>query len=200
MLTLTLFAALLLMSLLLSAAVLWVCARIVRAGHPSFKRALACGIVLSVIGLAVQLAGAAFPAVTVANQLFLGCIQLLIVLVLTWFVAAQILRMTFPRSILFSIPYFVLSIPMTIGIVYVVKTYCMEAFVIPTNSMAPTFYGWHHEAICSHCQGKVIIPGRPPDDPDRFGRFPDESTNGICTQCRKISEFTKWPEELHTPI
>jgi signal peptidase I len=101
---------------------------------------------------------------------------------------------------LLSVPYFVASIPIAVGTVYVLKTYCMEAFIIPTNSMAPTFFGWHHQAVCPLCQGKAIIPSRPPNDPDRFLGFPDQSKNGICTQCRKISEFTKWPEEVNTPI
>src|SRR5262249_39572563 len=70
--TLLLVAGLLVVSLLLSAIVIWLSARIVRAGHPSFKVAFACGVVLTLMGAAVQLAGVAFPAVTPANQLFLG--------------------------------------------------------------------------------------------------------------------------------
>ncbi|MCI0682321.1 MAG: hypothetical protein L0Y71_09470 [Gemmataceae bacterium] len=80
MITLAMLLCLLVVSLLATVFILWASARIVRAGKPSFKRALVCGVVLSVVGIAGQLAAAAIPAVTLANQLFLGVIQLAIAL------------------------------------------------------------------------------------------------------------------------
>lgn len=196
MLTLAMLVGLLLVSLLTSAGILWGSARLVRAGNPSYKRALGCTLVLAAIGIPLQLLFASFPR----NDLIIAGIELLVGLLLCWTIAARVFKITFPRSMLLSVPYFLLSIPIAMGTVYFIKAYCFEAFIIPTNSMAPTLIGWHHEAVCPHCQGKAIIPARPPgDDFGRFDQLPAPKP-GICTQCRKISEFEKWSEELHTPM
>jgi signal peptidase I len=54
-------AGLLVVSLVISAGLLWLCARMVRAGHPSFKRALACSVVPLLVGVAANLILAIFP-------------------------------------------------------------------------------------------------------------------------------------------
>lgn len=201
MLTMAMLLGLLVASLLYGAAALWFSARIVRAGHPSFKRALACGIVLLLAIAPVQLVGVAFSTSTLANQLIVGGIQLAIVLLLTWALTARVFHITFARSMLLSIPYFLLSIVNLLGIFFVFKPYCLEAFIMPTMSMAPTLIGWHHEATCPHCRGRaVVLGGAPRDEPERFGERAPLPRNGICRDCRKISEFEKWSDDVHAPM
>jgi signal peptidase I len=201
MLTIAMLVGLFISSLLVQSAILWVSARLVRAGSPGFRRALACSLLLTAAGLVGQMIAAAVAVANVVMLLIVSVLQLLIVLLVSWLIMARVLRITFVRSMFASVPYFAVSIPIALATVYLTKAYCMEAFVNPTNSMAPTLVGWHHEVTCPLCQGRAIIPGRSPDEPDdRFGHFAAMPRFGICMQCRKISEFQKWPEELHGPM
>lgn len=197
MLTLAMLLGLLVGVFFVSAGLLWLSARLVRAGKPSFKRALACGVVLAVFGLVFQALSAAIPE----NALVANLVALVIALLVLWTILARMFQITFARSMLLSLPYFVLNGAFAFGLLYLLGRYCFAAYIIPTNSMAPTLIGWHHEATCPHCKGVAIISGMPPGDElaamERLNPWPKP---GICTNCRKISEFEKWPPQVHRPM
>ncbi|MCI0381067.1 MAG: signal peptidase I [Gemmataceae bacterium] len=201
MLTLAMLLGILVGSLLVSAGILWVCARLVRAGKPTFKRAVACVVVLAVFGIAFQVLAAAVFGQPAASGLVIAAVDIVIALLLIWVIFARMFQITFARAMLLSLPYLVASVAFSFGLIYLLTRYCFTAYIIPTNAMAPTLIGWHHETTCPHCSGVAIISGRPPDDEfAQLERFDPLPKPGICTNCRKISEFKHWPPELHGPM
>lgn len=47
------------------------------------------------------------------------------------------------------------------------RTFAVESYMIETGSMAPCFYGWHRQVICSSCQFDFAVgvtPGQHPHD------------------------------------
>ena len=71
-------------------------------------------------------------------------------------------------------------------LVLLLKTFLVEAFVIPTGSMADTLYGYHKDYTCEKCQYHFVVncssEAEPPPDlpPDRVDRI----VGGICPICR----------------
>jgi signal peptidase I len=72
-----------------------------------------------------------------------------------------------------------IAVPVFLALLlFVVRPFVAERFIVPSNSMAPIVLGWHHMGICPNCGGIMVSStitleelGRP--DPDR----------GICTVC-----------------
>lgn len=200
MLTLAMMLAILVGSLLVSAAILWISARLVGAGTPTFKRAAGCAVVVTLFGLAIQIATAGLPRMEPAVDLIVAVATIAFGLLLLWLIFARIFKISLPRSMLLSVPFLLMNAAVTFVLIFVLTRYCMAAYVIPTNSMAPTLIGWHHEAPCPHCGAVAIISAAPPDDPlIGFDQLPVPKP-GICTGCRKISEFEEWPPTVHGPM
>jgi signal peptidase I len=65
-------------------------------------------------------------------------------------------------------------------LVLVVHTWGMEAFVVPTGSMAPAFAGHHRAADCPRC-GFPVLVGRHTCDPDGTGQ--DCYDRSACPNC-----------------
>jgi signal peptidase I len=183
-------AAILLAGFLLATPFLWLGALFTHAPKATIGRALlaasisvACGsaFVPLTIWSARECAefGGAFSAVSVV----IGLIAAL--LFITWFVIKSVFQTTLPRALLIfsttAVPlmllFFVAFFPL--------KLFVAEAYVVPTNAMAPTVIGYHREATCPHCQGLLILPAAPPGDP--FQPPIDEDRPGICVSCRKNS-------------
>src|SRR5438876_2315161 len=131
--TIAMCVGLLIVSLLTHSAILWVSARLVRAGSPSFRRTVASILLLSTVNLIVLVIVAAIPIASAITMIIVWVVQIAAVLLVTWRVFARFLRITYLRSMLVSVPYFAVSIPIALLTVFVTKTYCMEAFIIPTN-------------------------------------------------------------------
>jgi signal peptidase I len=68
----------------------------------------------------------------------------------------------------------------------IVRPFLVEAFVVPTNSMAPTVLGWHTSGICPRCGGAMFVPAPEPGSPATgFGPW---QSDGICGQCGEIGQ------------
>src|SRR5262245_52496136 len=141
MLTVVIALGVVSLNLLANAAILWICARLVRAGSPGFRRSLVCVSLLFVLGFFPFLALVAIPVQDGATQLLILAVALVIWLLLVLTTTTIVLRITFARSLLLAIPFLGLSIAAGIGLAHVVKATTIEAFVMPTNSMAPTLIG-----------------------------------------------------------
>jgi signal peptidase I len=79
---------------------------------------------------------------------------------------------------------------------FVVKPLLIEAFAIPTNSMAPTLIGWHREAKCPLCGGTAILTAPAPDD-HQFRALRRDDSIGICTACGQMSTIQDAPATIH---
>jgi signal peptidase I len=86
-----------------------------------------------------------------------------------------------------------ISVGLSVACTYfVIIPYIFAAFIVPTNPMAPTVVGWHHESVCPHCQGMLIVPAHPPEEQLRYSSRDEQLC--ICSSCLKT--ITLRPGEL----
>ncbi len=80
---------------------------------------------------------------------------------------------------------------------FAIKPYVMEAFVVPTNAMAPTITGWHRIDKCPKCAGRLVVRESDPAE----GEFmqADEEVFSICHDCRTISKIPQ-PKRTRDPF
>jgi len=76
--------------------------------------------------------------------------------------------------------------------VFVLKPYVCEAFVTPSNAMAPTIIGRHWEAPCPHCGSPAFCT---PEDPR--ARPSNRPVLMICSKERRSYEVANPPHEEH---
>jgi len=188
MTTLLLFGLLLAASLLLDALFLWMGARLVKASKATIFRALAAAALRGIVGIAVLflriwLQGSLQPDDTAWTLLVLVSVFFGSVLI-SWAIIKWIFQASIQRTILV---WLVSIIPNVLGLVFVllvVKTYILEAFISPTNSMAPTMVGWHKTGTCPYCGQTMILPTPSPEQ-ITSGLFIQTGQLGICSQCFK---------------
>ncbi|MBI3411454.1 MAG: signal peptidase I [Planctomycetes bacterium] len=109
-----------------------------------------------------------------------------------------ILRTTLPRAVL---AWLISMIPGALALAlvfFVIKPHVVEAFVIPTNSMAPTLIGWHQIGVCPHCGKAMIVPSAPPDDPAR-DFFREREPLGICEHCLQAGQARDVSAKVENP-
>ena len=151
------FAAMLAISLLLWIGLLWVGARWAKIEGVTFARLAGIaviGAVLGVVGDAVFLAS--------SSNLFIGVVTLAICIFLEWGVIATLLNTSFLRAVLAWLPT-VLHLAVMLGFMLLaLRPFCCEAFVIPTNAMAPTLLGHHYVGKCVACDAPAYCSPGPP--------------------------------------
>src|SRR5262249_60726480 len=86
-----------------------------------------------------------------------------------------------------------------VELVFLLKTHIVNAYVVPTNSMAPTIVGWHRSASCPACNKELIAPARDPHDRLFHGLPEVEEDVCICTECRKATKHRIEKTRLQTP-
>jgi signal peptidase I len=197
MLTISLVVAIIIVHWLLSAGFLWMAARWVKAERIRFARALmattliwivSVGGTLATFQLRGQVEKFGEPGLLIAAAAAL-LIQVLIIVQIIHFTLATTWLRAFGAWLISLIP----SVAATAFVLLVVRVYLLEAFYLPTNSMAPTLIGWHRTTACPHCGQTMIVAARPAEEEKNF---PDPEPPGICTQCLKTSKFPKLDGEV----
>jgi signal peptidase I len=132
----------------------------------------------------------AFPAVPVAVVLAaLGAAALL----LTWLLVRMMLRTSFTKAVIAWLPTLLAAGALAAVVILAVQPYMLEAFVLASNSMAPTLRGPHHEGRCPHCNGPLVIP----HEPARPDQGPNAPTPlAVCGQCWRSSRSHERMEAL----
>src|SRR5262249_19594134 len=104
-----------------------------------------------------------------------------------WMVIALIMQTSYLRAIAVWFSSIVPSL-LIMGSLFllVIRPYVFEAFVVSSNSMAPTMVGPHRSAVCPHCKGQLIVPGPDPDASNLQPMF--GFTTGICTSCFRTAD------------
>jgi signal peptidase I len=196
------FIAILLATLLLMTIFYWLGAVLMRAPKATLGRALLAVVILTLVGaVALPVSLWIRPtlddlggiAMVIAGEVGLGFAQLLI----SWWIVRVIFQTSLPRAIGIWLMALIPSVIVGIAIVFPLKLFVAEAYVVPSNAMAPTVIGYHCETACPLCQGTLIIPAPEPNNP--FPPPADDDQPGICASCRKASVKPGAPATVHSP-
>jgi signal peptidase I len=100
-----------------------------------------------------------------------------------WVVIQRIFRVSLFKAILAWLPT-VVAVALGLAFVFLlVKPYVAEAFITPTNAMAPTLIGPHWAGTCPQCGGLLI------ETREVAGAKDDQiQTLGICIRCGRVSK------------
>jgi hypothetical protein len=86
-----------------------------------------------------------------------------------------------------------IAVPVFLALLlFVVRPFVAERFIVSSNSMAPIVVGWHHIGICPNCGG--IMFSTTANTPGELGG-PDPD-RGICTVCMQAGPIKDMSTEL----
>lgn len=112
----------------------------------------------------------------VAGLLLLGSLGLWVVF--SCAIIARVFKASSFRAFLIWLVTLIPAPGLMLFLIFVLRPYICEAYKIPTNSMAPTIVGVHHEGVCSKC-GK---PNYCSAIEQYYGQDQDEPQKVICTE------------------
>jgi signal peptidase I len=107
-----------------------------------------------------------------------GVVSLILPVLITWAVIARVFRLRFWRAVQAWLPTLlsvVVTLPLLLGLV---RPFLVEAFTVPTNSMAPTLLGRHCNGTCEVCGSTTY--GTPMEE---YERSFSHGINTICGKC-----------------
>lgn len=173
---LAIFIGLFVLGFAVTAGTLVLGARLARIPDVGFKRALAAVLFYSSVGLLVQLLVFAIDG---DRHPFAALAIVLAALFVTWKVVQRVLRTSLGRAILAWLPT-LLAIPAGLILVRLTQLFVLEAYLMPTNGMAPTIVGEHLETQCPRCGGKMVVSAYRATPPSR-------KDLGICEKCLRTA-------------
>lgn len=92
------------------------------------------------------------------------------------------------------------SIVVALILAFVFRAFVVEAFIIPTGSMAPTLYGAHATILCENCGTEFAYGLRDPSEKRTEGPVVRPESPAICPNCDqvhrelKVTDVTDRPE------
>lgn len=190
MTTVFFLASFLVASFLVHAVFLWIGARWMKAARATILRASEATVLIFVVSILLLA-----PASRVQNLLNPDDMVLAIIasigfflgeLVIYFLIIKSIMRTTFLRAALILLVSHIPTIPALAFAFLVVRPYVMEAFIVPSNGMAPTLVGWHKNGRCPHCGQTLLIPTPSPEETLKRGPG-EQNPLGICVQCFQAS-------------
>src|SRR5262249_46744253 len=181
MFTIALIVIILITALLITTVALWLGARWVKADKATFIRSF-CSVFLSRFIMLGLFAGSLMlPPILDPGNEDLKLVALLALIPAELFVTCLIIKFCLKCSLSRAIRAWVISliaVPVFLALLlFVVRPFVAERFIVPSNSMAPIVLGWHHIGICPNCGGIMISANTP-------GELGNPDTDrGICTVC-----------------
>ncbi|MDO5309650.1 MAG: S26 family signal peptidase [Planctomycetia bacterium] len=95
------------------------------------------------------------------------------------------------------------SLAIALFLAFLFKTFEVEAFVIPTGSMAPTLMGRHKDVVCSQCGYRFQVNASEEMDATSNRRNYRHVVAGSCPQCRFTQYFgdevPEFKQDKHAP-
>jgi signal peptidase I len=180
----------------LSALTIWIIAKLMKLPKATYLRSLALASIISVanviIGLPAylwEMSQPIWPPTSPAVLLALAFAPLIISLALQWYLYRRGFECSGGRAAglmgISMIVNFTLGLTLALGI----RQFAMEAFIIPTGSMAPTVVGAHGEVTCGNCghQYCVSMSDRMMVLEDRRGKVEAKTAN--CPNCGQTNEL-----------
>jgi len=85
---------------------------------------------------------------------------------------------------------------MAVVLAFMFRTFLLEAFIIPTGSMAPTLMGRHLDLVCPECgmRYEVGASAEEPRDPTRSAQT---VVMAVCSNCRFVQQLDPRSEYRH---
>jgi signal peptidase I len=182
MFAIALIVIILITALLVTTVTLWLGARWVKADKATFIRSF-CSVFLSRFIMLGLFAGSlVLPPILDPGNEALQFVALLALIPAELLVTCLVIKLCLKCSLSRAIRAWVISwiaVPAFLALLlFVVRPFVAERFIVPSNSMAPTVLGWHHVGICPNCGGVMITCTNTPGE---LGS-PDPG-RGICTAC-----------------
>src|SRR6516165_6842180 len=182
MFTIALIVIILITALLVTTVALWLGARWVKAGKATFMRSFFSVFLSRFIMLGLFAGSLMLPPILDPGNENLKLVALLALIPAELFVTCLIIKSCLKCSLGRAIRAWVISlfaVPVFLALLlFVVRPFVAERFIVSSNSMSPIVVGWHFIGICPNCGGIMFSSantleelGRP--NPDR----------GICTVC-----------------
>jgi signal peptidase I len=167
--------------LLLSGWLLRLGASWAKVADISYKRAVLAVLLISAAGLVVR----GFVLVVQDHlqryRYAAPVVELVLGLVAAWGVVQWILRTSLGKAILAWLPTLLASAAAWVLALAVVRPFLFEAFVVPTNAMAPTILGRHLRSTCPSCGAVGYVSASVLD-----AYSPTEEL-GICGRCMRAA-------------
>src|SRR5262245_28371587 len=160
MFTITLIVILLITALLITTVVMWLGARWIKADKATFMRSF-CSVFLSRFIMMGLFAGSLMlpPFLDPGNE-DLKLVALLALIPVELFVTCLIIKYCLKCSLGQAIRAWVISlfaVPVFLALLlFVVRPFVAERFIVSLNSIVPIVVGWHHIEICRICVGIVV--------------------------------------------
>jgi signal peptidase I len=86
------------------------------------------------------------------------------------------------------------TVSFVVALVLMLKLFVVEAFVIPTGSMAETLYGYNKLVVCPSCQFEYPVNSSEEVEPQ--GGMPQAVAGGCCPNCRYR---VRWKNATESP-
>lgn len=161
----------------------------------TFRRALGATIAVIAVNIVASIPAIMLDQIPVSKlwqTILIAAIQVVIVLGLTWFVIALVCKTSLWRAAWAWLPTLIPTVAFALLAVFVIRPYLFEAFIIPTNSMAPTIIGQHWEAPCPRCGS----PAYASPEPDRWTTS-NNPVLMICSRENRSCEVIDPPHAEH---
>ncbi len=168
----TVFVAVTTASFFLGGWLLWLGARWARIPDVTFRRALWATAWFTLVALACRVFISASGVER--SEPLLALIILLVGLFVGWKIIAKVFRASYGRAMLAWLPTLAGTAVALLFIAFAFKPFVLEAYMMPSNGMAPTILGDHFETRCPRCGGTMIISAALPVRHEELG---------ICSRC-----------------
>ena len=178
------FGVLTFAQLALAAWLMQVGTRWAKVDGVSFWRAIGVLVLMTVVVMAADWGCRAVFQSAIARSPHSAALALLAVnVLLCLWVLQQTFRVSLGRAFQIWLPTLLSALVFGIASIFVVVPYVVEAFQVPTNSMAPAILGRHVVGKCPLCGGRAILPASSIEK----GALPEDLA--ICTSCRRVSSI-----------
>src|SRR5215470_2420032 len=182
MFTIALIVILLITALLITTVALWLGARWVKVSKATFMRSFYSVFLSRFIMLGLFAGSLMLPPLLDPGNEDLKLVALLALIPAELFVTCLIITFCLKCSLGLAIRAWVISlfaVPVFLALLlFVVRPFVAERFIVSSNSMSPIVVGWHFIGICPNCGGIMFSSANTLGE---FGR-PDPD-GGICTVC-----------------
>lgn len=114
-------------------------------------RIVCTALTVTILQFALNFLFLSFSPSSDAQSVILGLVQLVAAAIVACSVISVSFKTQFVRAIQAWLPTLLASVIMLTLVLFGLRPFLYEAFVVPTNSMAPTLFGPHCKGTCSEC-------------------------------------------------